>query len=147
MGSLDNTRSQHIHSLVKLAEQLLVKGHRKDAADLLRAAEHCSFAALAAGGGRADRVSDELVSVVTEELEHLERRANEHWDEQEDQERHLSLTELFHSALRDSATAAKAGQYRRALELARGAEALSHMEKHGRDELGKGEARLELAKV
>ena len=145
-GSLDNARSKHIHPLVKLAEQELAKGHRKEAADLLRAAEHFSFAALAEGGGTPGRVSDELVRVVTEELEHLERRANDHWDEQEDEERHLSLTELFHSALRDSTTAAKAGQYRRALELARSAEALSHVKKHGPDELGEGEARLDVAK-
>ncbi len=68
--SLGATSAKEIHTLVTLAEKELGKGHRKDAADLLRAAEHFSFAALAAEA-TSGNVSDELKGIVAEEVDHL----------------------------------------------------------------------------
>jgi hypothetical protein len=53
-------------SLVALAEKELVQGHRKDAADLLRAAEHFSFAAIVPSATKPGKVSPELKDVVLE---------------------------------------------------------------------------------
>lgn len=132
--------------LVALAEQELGKGHRKDAADLLRAAEHFSFAALAPAEQQLNGISEELVKIVIDEVEHLTRRAIEHWDERGEDEPHASLEIHFRRSLQTAKAAIAARKYRQALELARGAEALAHMRKHGSDELEDGRARTKLTK-
>lgn len=87
--------SKNIHTLVALAEKELGQGNRKNAADLLRAAEHFSFAALANTEAKPGRISQELTDVVTEEVEHLTRKANDHWGESDDAEHHRSVTTIF----------------------------------------------------
>ena len=143
-GNLSAASSKDIHTLVTLAEKELGKGHRKDAADLLRAAEHFSFAALTDANAKPGKISEELEGIVAEEVEHLTERANEHWDEREESEHHASVTTLFRTSLETAASALKAGRYRQALELARGSEALAHVKKHGAEELGAGTSRLKL---
>ena len=113
--------------MVALAEAELGMGHRKDAADLLRAAEPLSFAALASTEKKSTKVSPELEEIVTEEVEHLTRKAKEHWEESEKSEHHEGVTAIFESALDTSEKALDAGLYRQALELSRGAETLAHV--------------------
>lgn len=143
--NLNAASSKDIHTLVTLAERELGKGHRKDAADLLRAAEHFSFAASANANSKPSKVSEELEGIVAEEVEHLTEKANEHWDESEESEHHASVATLFQTSLKAAASALKAGQYRQALELARGSEALAHVKKHGAEELGPGTSHPKLS--
>lgn len=121
-----------------LAKEELGKAHRKDAADLLRAAEHFSFAALANANSKPGKISEELEGIVAEEVEHLTRRANEHWDESDESEHHASVATLFQTSLKAASNALTAGKYRQALELARGSEALAHVKKHGAEQLEAG---------
>ena len=138
------TSAKSIPSLVTLAERELGMGHRKDAADLLRAAEHFSFAALASVEAKSGKVSEELEQTVAQEVEHLTRKANEHWDKSGDAEHHASVKELFRSSLEAAATALDARRYRQALELARGAEALAHVKKRGHERMESGTPQLKL---
>lgn len=142
--ALQPANSRDIHSLVSLAEQELATGHRKEAADLLRAAEHFTFAALADTESKSSSMSPELIDIVTEEVAHLSRKASTHWDEYEKAERHSFTSALFRRSLESAASAFKAGLYRQALELARGAEALAHVKKHDPDEPGGDKPRLKL---
>ena len=130
--------SKNVHTLVVLAEKELGNGHRKDAADLLRAAEHLSFAALANGAAKSGRISAELKEVVKEEVEHLTHKANEHCEESEEAQHHPSVTAIFRQSLEAAEQALEAGSLREALELSRGAEALAHVKKHGPDRFGSG---------
>lgn len=144
--SLGATSAKEIHTLVTLAEKELGKGHRKDAADLLRAAEHFSFAALAAEA-TSGNVSDELKGIVAEEVDHLTERANEHWGESDREEHHASIAPLFHTSLEAAEKALEVGSYRQALELARGSEALAHVKKHGPEQLGAATSDPRLSKA
>ncbi len=144
--NVSESASKDVHTLVRLAEQELGKGHRKDAADLLRAAEHFSFADLASTGAQAGKVSGELSDVIQEEFEHLARKVQERWDESEEDEHHAPLTALFQKVLKSAPKAMDAGEYRKALELARGAEALAHVTRHGTDELDGGSPQPKLPK-
>ena len=144
--SISTALSQDIRTLVALAESELGIGHRKDAADLLRAAEHFSFAALASPDGKSGKVSPELTDVVMGEVEHLTRKANEHWEDGDGSEHHAPVSILFQSSLEAAQKALHAGAYRRALELSRGAEALAHVRKHGPEELEDGTPRPKLPK-
>ena len=146
-GAVKGDFSKHVHVLVALAEKELGKGHRSDAANLLRAAEHFSFAALASSPGRPSKVSPELKDVVIEEFEHLTRKANEHWNESEAFEHHASVTALFRSSLEAAQIALDAGAFRPALELTRGAEALAHVKQHGPEQLESGAEHLRPAKL
>ena len=138
--------SKDVHALVALAEQELGEGHRKDAADLLRAAEHFSFAALSDLGDSPGKISPELKDVVKEEVEHLTEKATEHWDDSDVFEHHVAVAALFKSALESAQKALGAGLYRRALELSRGAEALAHVKKYGTEPLGGGTKHPKLPK-
>ena len=144
--SLGAAPAEDIHSLVALAEKELGQGHRKDAADLLRAAEHFSFAALAADA-TPGKISDELKDIVAEEVDHLTQRANEHWEERDEEEHHASIAPLFRSSLEATVKALEAGSHRQALELARGSEALAHVKKHGPEELEAGASHPKLSKA
>jgi hypothetical protein len=136
--TLPPSSQNDIHTLVTLAEKELNGAHNKDAADLLRAAEHLSFAALAETDTKKPKLSEQLETAITEELEHLTRKASEHWDNEEESERHLTVTALFHRSLETSAKALSHRAYWQALELARAAEALAHVKKHGPDQLESG---------
>ena len=131
-GSLTPDAHGRVKSLTHLAQQQLEDGHLKDAADLLRCAEHLSFADL---GSRKDdknisrdQVNRELETAATREFEHLMRKAEEHWAEQEE---HPAIVENLFVEMTDGAQLAfDRRAYRPALELARGAEALAHVKMH-----------------
>ena len=132
-----------VKSLITLAKQELENGHRKDAADLLRAAEHFSFAARAHDTAESEEISEDLANVLSEEFAHLTMKAEEHWEHED--ERHEPVIALYESALKHSQKAFQRQSYRQAMELVRGAEALAHVKKHRPKELQDGAETLMLS--
>jgi hypothetical protein len=126
-GALVGSPYVDVSSLANLAEQQLASGHAKNAADLLRAAEHLSFAALAPheSSVASPRVSAELKAAIAGEIDHLQQRAEDHWAEAEDDGR--ILEELYSRTIEQARAAFARGVYRPALELARAAEALAQV--------------------
>ena len=145
--SVTGDRSKSVHTLVALAEKELGKGHGRDAADLLRAAEHLSFAALASIGPTQGRVSGELKGAVKTKVEQLIHKAKRHWEESDESQHHASVTALFGQSLEAAEQALDIGSYRQALELSRGAEALAHVKRHGSDQVDSGAGRRRLPKL
>lgn len=118
-----------ITELTALAQQAIKNGHSKDAADLLRAAEHLSFAVLIGEVSGVVHVSAELKESIMEQFDELARRADEHWEKEEE---HSSiLTGIYQNFRNSAAKALKARTYHQALEFARAAEALAHVKQHG----------------
>ena len=134
-----------VTTLAALAQKELKAGHAKDAADLLRAAEHLSFAALGATASKATGLSPKLEEGIKNEFEHLCDKAEEHWEHEDEADRHREVVSLYRSSLDAAKKAHQHGSYRQALELARGAEALAHVKKHVPDELPSGKDHLKLA--
>ncbi len=112
-----------VSKLVSLAQELMRLGATKEAADALRAAEHLSFGSLALQG-RPDSISDLLLEALQTEYRDLLDRAKQRAEEHE-------LTgpaaRLFSTMRKMAVGAFKAERYRAASELARGAEALTHI--------------------
>ena len=117
-----------IHTLSEMARRSLQKGDSKSSADLLRAGEHLAFAFLSPSA--KESVSDELRSAITAQYEHLLEKAAEHWDEH-DEEPAALITAIYEKSLAAAEAAFDKGAYRKALELVRAAEALSHVETEG----------------
>ncbi len=128
-GALAGVHYRHVSALAKLAEQQLSVGHERDAADLLRAAEHICFAALAPEerSGTVPLVSTELKAAVAAELIHLTRRAEEQWSGAVEGEPHETIATIYVAALDQAHLNFNSGAYRPALELARAAEALARV--------------------
>lgn len=114
-----------IRVLTELAQASLLAGEAKSAADLLRAGEHLGFGSLASQA-KETRVSEELESALNAEYEHLVDKAGEHWEKHED-ERPDAIDAVYESMTEAASAAFVKGAYRRALEFARGAEALAHV--------------------
>jgi hypothetical protein len=125
-GSLAAPVVAQIAVLTKVAETQLDSSEAKGAAHVLRAGEHLAFGSLAAATKGAP-LSDHLESVVRDEYEHLMERAEDRWAEREDR-REDEIAEVFASMTAAASAAFDKGAYRRALEYARGAEALAHVE-------------------
>lgn len=131
-----------VAELTTLAQQAITEGHSKDAADLLRASEHLSFAVLVGEVSGVVRVSAELKESITEHFDELTRRAEEDWEEDEE---HLNiLTEIYQSSRNSATDAFKVRAYHQALEFARAAEALAHVKPHGPFKLERGHKYLQL---
>lgn len=123
-ASLDPHAAAEITELMKLAQHELAATHVKDAADLLRAAEHLSFGAL--GSQKKDAPMDaKLVEAITEEFHGKLKKADQHWSAEE--HRHKTIDKIYNAVIERANKAFGAGAYRQALELARGAEALAHV--------------------
>jgi len=129
-------------TLTRLAQQSIKDGQNKDAADLLRAAEHLSFAVLAGEGRDVARVSAELKESIAEQFDESMRRADEHWNEEG--EHSASIGEIYESSRKNASKAFEAEFYHQALEFARGAEALAHVKEHGLLKLESGHKKLHL---
>jgi hypothetical protein len=127
-SALNPAAANSVSTLAALAQQELASGHGKSSADLLRAAEHLSFAALAPEGADT-RVSPDLKAAIAAEYDHLLRRAADHWSEPAP--RHPAVASLYPATLKQAQTAFKSAAYRQALELARAAEALAHITRQG----------------
>ena len=114
-----------IKTLTDLAQRSLLAEDPRSAADLLRAAEHLAFGSLAQTA-RATRLSDVLESALNLELDHLTEKASEHWKKHES-ERPAEISDIYEFMRAIAETSRVKGAYRRALEFARGAEALAHV--------------------
>jgi hypothetical protein len=131
-----------VAELTSLAQRAIKDGHSKDAADLLRASEHLSFAVLAGEVSGIVRVSAELKESITEQLDELARRADEH--REEDEEHSGILAEIYKGSRNSATKALKGHAYHQALEFARAAEALAHVKQHRPLKLERGYKNLQL---
>jgi hypothetical protein len=131
-----------VAELTTLAQQAIKDGHSKDAADLLRASEHLTFAVLTGEVSGLVHVSADLKESITEQFDDLARRADEHW--QEDEEHSNTLTEVYEASRKSATSAFKARVYHQALEFARAAEALAHVKQHVPPKLERSHKNLQL---
>lgn len=139
---LESSSTKTIAELTTLAERAIKDEHNKDAADLLRAAEHLSFAILAGEASGIVRVSVELKESITEQFDELLQRADEHWEEAEE---HSNIVlEIYQSSRSRAVKAFNAHAYHQALEFARAAEAFAHVKQHGPLKLESGQKNLQL---
>ena len=122
LSSLTSSEGEALNLLMTTADAAYQAQHYKESADLLRAAEHLSFAAVHAGA--VEMVAAELKKGLKEEFEHLVERCVEHSSYGDIPE---ALVTLIDRMTRDAEAAMRRGSYRSALEFARGAEALSHV--------------------
>ena len=107
--SSEASATDAVAELSTLAQRALKDGNNKEAADVLRASEHLSFAVLAGEVSDIVRVSAELKESISEQYDELMRRADEHWEEEEE---HSSLlTGIYRSARDSAAKAFKARAY------------------------------------
>jgi hypothetical protein len=125
------------HALANLAQSELHSGRRKQAADLLRGAEHWTFATLAAECSETTQVGAELNSAITEQFEDLLSRATDHWED--GLEPSAMLAAIYDSARKAAVKAFHNAHYFQALEFSRAAEAISHGKSHGPLKLKQGE--------
>ena len=132
-----------VSTLAALAQQEVQSGHEKAAAELLRAAEHFSFAALASDSAKGPQLSKNLESAIREEFDRLTTKATERWEH--DEERNIAPSTIYKSAVQGANKALKLGNYHQALEFARAAEALTHAKQHGQRLLKSGKERLKLS--
>ncbi len=140
--SSKSSATDAVAELTALAQGAIKDGHTKDAADLLRASEHLSFAVFAGEVSPIVRVSAELKESITEQFDELTRRADEHWGKEKE---HSSiLTEIYQSGRNSAINTFKTRAYHQALEFARAAEALAHVKQHGPLELESGRKSLQL---
>ena len=140
--SSKSSATDAVAEITALAQGAMKDGHTKDAADLLRASEHLSFAILAGEVSGIVRVSAKLKESITEQFDELTRRADEHWEEEEE---HSSILTGIYQSVRNSATKTfKTRAYHQALEFARAAEALAHVKQHGSLKLESGRKNLQL---
>lgn len=131
-------------TVVELARQQLTGGLDRTAAELLRAAEHLSFAALEAAGSPAE-VSPALETAIAAEFEHLlartaDHRAPDHGSNARRTSKPSAgrnskpadpLETLIPTLVKQAHAAHQARRFRVALELARAAEALAHLDLSG----------------
>ena len=128
-GGLAGPSFVDVSVLANLAQQQLDSGPAGNAAILLRAAEHISFAALAPrrSAELTKRISEELKSAVASELRRLTQAAEKLWSETEDAANRAVIKKIFTGALEQARVAFTCGAFRPALELARAAEELAHL--------------------
>ena len=119
-------------SLVRLAQSSIDGGQAHLAADLLRAAEHLSFAVAAAPSRSASKLSPDLEEAVRREFRKLLEAAEEH-----DLASDSTLGKLLRQTFEDAHAAFDSGNFRQALELARAAEALASIEERDAQKLDK----------
>jgi hypothetical protein len=115
------TEDEDLQPLLSWAQEAYRAGDYKTAAELLRAAEHLSFAALA--GDQVVELPEAFLVEVHRELDRLQ----EQMEERTVKNAADRCTEKLRVRVwRGVAAAIRKEQWHRALELARGAEALTH---------------------
>lgn len=122
ISSLTSGENQSLTLLMTIADGAYQAKQYKESADLLRAAEHLSFAALHTAS--TEFVAEDLKNTINEEFEHLIERSAEH---SSDDATPKALLPLLARISSDAKAALQRGSLRSALEFARGAEALSHV--------------------
>jgi hypothetical protein len=127
-GALSGPSFCDVSTLVALALNQLAAGRDREACDLLRTAEHISFAAQAPAGyaSSAIRMFEELRQAIDAEFSGLIRRA-ELLREERSSPRHGQLPDLCARALQDAREAYAEQAFGRALELARAAALLAEL--------------------
>ncbi len=112
-----------LNQVAAMAQELLRRNDFRSAADILRAGEHLCFGTLALEAAH-ESISEALTRTMQSEIVALLERAEHHASEG-----NLSpAVKKVYTAMRKGATKAfKSEQYRAASEMARGAEALSHV--------------------
>jgi hypothetical protein len=120
LGDLSEEAATSVH----LAQQEFASGATRNAAELLRAAEHFCFAALLKGSGDNRRVAGKLEMAIRDEFERLAGKAEEDWD---GEAAHPAIAHLYTESLSSARLAQRAGADCQAMELVRAAEALAHV--------------------
>ena len=123
LHGLINSESEALSLLMNLADDAFRATQYKESADLLRAAEHLSFATLHAGF--TEVATPGLRDTIAEEVERLVEQATEHGPKHSPE----PLQRLHARFRRDAEAALRRGSYRAALEFGRGADALSHVDR------------------
>jgi hypothetical protein len=142
LKTLPSSAAKAVGTLMSLAQNEIQCGFNKSAADLLRASENMSFAALAGDSPLGTDISFDLKRSIVEHFDELLRRADEHLRHHKEQSGIVSA--LCKSAGTNAVRALHAGAYYRALEFARAAEALAHVRQKGQQELAKGASKRQL---
>lgn len=122
LARLGSSETDSLQFLTTTADSAFRAQQYKESADLLRAAEHLSFASLHADSKEA--VPTDLKRVIQEEVEHLLERAEDHAS------RHVlpqQIQELYARLVKEAKASLRRGSLRAALEVARGGEALAHV--------------------
>ena len=122
IASLITEDRASIQVLISMADAAFRSNHHKQSADLLRAAEHLSFASIVETDSAG--ISGSLLGAIQEEFDHLVERAEEHGAAKEAP---AAIRTIYRRMAKDAASAMRRDAYRTALELARGAEALTHL--------------------
>ena len=135
-GAITSAVVKDISDLTELARVTLLTGDTKSTAELLRACEHLAFGSLASTTKEAP-IGDALQDAIAARYERLIEHAAERWDEQETEPTEL-MTRAYEGAFDRAEQAYAKGAFRRALELARAADALSHVHIAGELELSDG---------
>jgi hypothetical protein len=125
-GGLSVAMAAQTGALTESARTALQQGDAGSAADLLRSCEHLAFGSLASTG-KESRVGEDLQEAIDRKYEHLIERAAEHWDQHET-EPAGALAQAYEGAFKAAEAAYEKGAFRRALEFARAADALSHVQ-------------------
>jgi hypothetical protein len=128
-GGLAGSPFVDVNLLANLAQQQLDSGNAGNAAILLRAAEHISFAALEPrkSAELTARIPEELKAAVASELGRITQGARQLWSETEDAAGRGVIEKIFTGVLEQAGAALTCGAYRPALQLARAAEELAHV--------------------
>ncbi len=135
--SLPKTVLAQIAALTEFGRRSLNGGDAKSSADLLRACEHIAFAALAPNGKAS--VSDELRDAVTAQYEKLREKAVDHWDERAEEDTDAEIVAAYDRTFAAAETAYMKAAFRKALELMRATEALTHVHASATKALPDGE--------
>jgi hypothetical protein len=141
--SIDSALANDIEVLVAIAQQQLTAGQDNNAVDLLRAAEHLSFAALPGERSVQAKISQHLLQAIRAQFDQLASKAAEHWEREP--EHHALLSGIYDSTNQRAATALRVGNHHQALELQRAAEALTHVTLHGPQKLARKPKQRQLA--
>lgn len=123
IAKLTSSESETLAFLSQTADRAFRAEQYKASADLLRAAEHLSFASLHREA--TESVAPNLKAAIEDEFEHLLERAEDHANHHAAPKEVRSLMQRM---TKDAKSALKHGSYRAALEFARGAEALAHVD-------------------
>ena len=128
-GGLAGSPFVEVSALANLAQQQLDAGHGQNARNLLCAAEHLSFAALAPkeSARLTSHIPAELKAAVAAELRRLTQNAEQRWSETANEVNRAVIETIYAGALKQARDAFDQGAYRPALQLARAAEALAHV--------------------
>jgi hypothetical protein len=132
-----------IVELVQFSRDLVHHGSAKQAADLLRATEHLAFGCVRLSPDESS-LAPEVIATIKEEFQSLMTRAEEFW---EGETRADVVRSMYKRMRKEAALCLKQKQFREALELARGAEAITHVDASAPSQLAASLARKSLERV